>query len=51
MMSNDKKIMEEAAKYGLKASTYYLLPPKKRAVALRKDIARAKERIKLKGAI
>ena len=44
-----KNLHEEAAKYGLKASTYYTLPPKQRESALRKDIARAKEKTKLKG--
>jgi hypothetical protein len=44
-----KNLYEEAAKYGLKASIYNLLPPKKRETALQKDIARAKEQIKLKG--
>ncbi len=43
-------LYEEAAKYGLKATMYQLLPPKQRELALRKDITRAKEKIKLKGA-
>jgi len=44
-----KNLYEEAAKYGIKASMYQLLPPKQRESALKKDIERAKEKIKLKG--
>jgi hypothetical protein len=45
-----KNLAEEATKYGLKGSMYDLLPPKKREAALKKDIVRAKEQIRLKGA-
>lgn len=48
MQDTDKALVEEAAKYGLKASQYLLLPPNLRQEALRKDIARAKERMRLK---
>lgn len=36
-------LMKEAEKYGINASMYYLLPPRQREKALRKDIERAKK--------
>lgn len=38
------ELMKEAEKYGINASMYYLLPPKYREAALRKDIERAKKK-------
>lgn len=36
-------LMKEAEKYGINASMYYLLPPKQRESALKRDIERAKK--------
>ena len=43
----DAKLLEEAKKYGINTSLYYLLEPKRRDEALRKEIDR--ERIKRSG--
>ena len=40
-MSED--LIREAEQYGINASMYYLLPPKKREKALQKDIQKAKK--------
>ena len=45
----DKKLVDEAKKYGINASQYNLLPPRRRESMLRKDVDRAKARTIKKG--
>ncbi len=45
----DKKLMDEAKIYGINASQYNLLPPRRRESMLRKDVDRAKARTIKKG--
>jgi|AGTN01.1.fsa_nt_gi hypothetical protein len=44
----DEKLMSEAAALGINTSMHYMLPEILREDALRKDIAREKERMKMK---
>ena len=37
-----EELIQEAERYGINATMYYLLPPKTRVKALKKDIAKAK---------
>lgn len=45
----DKRLMDEAKRYGVNASQYNLLPPHRRESMLRKDVDRAKARTIKKG--
>jgi hypothetical protein len=49
MNSMNSNLIDEAKKYGVNASQYNLLPPRKRENALRNDIERAKTRAEKKG--
>ncbi len=47
----NKALLDEAKRYGLNASMYNMLHPRRREVALKKDIDRAKTRTEKKGAV
>ena len=39
----DSTLMQDAEKFGINASLYFLLPPNKREDALKRDISRARK--------